>query len=242
MSKKTTSLRAYDRQTTAERYHRGKGFASWRKEKLDEVALDFLVALTPPQAVLLELGAGTGHFTKRVIASGRFGRIHVTDGAPAMLDVAQQTLPKEDGLLQFSILDFANEWAGQFGEQAFDAVTSTMALHHAADKQRLFEQIFKVLKPGGIFVFGDHMAANSALGQYLIDRERALIKLGRDKQDDEARIRDQIKIDEWRQKAEGDQCESVSQYLTYLSAVGFVEADCLWQDFWLAVFVGRRAE
>ena len=128
-----------------------------------------------------------------------------------------------------------------FGENAFDAVTSTMALHHAGGKRRLFQQINKVLKPNGAFALGDHMAGDSDFEQYLIGRDRALIKLEPEYHGDQEKIRQQIQIDEWRQDREGDRCESITKYLAYLSSSGFVDVSCPWKDFWLTVFVARKS-
>jgi len=241
MTKKPASLRIYGRRITAERYHRRGGFAADRKRKLLEVSLELLLALTEPGDTLLELGAGTGHFTQMILATKQLGKIDVTDGAPAMLQLAKDTLPNEDGQLRFDLLDFETAWVERYKYAAYDAVTSTMALHHAANKRRLFEQIHTVLKPGGVLVLGDHMAAGSELGQYLIDRERACVKLGREQAWDDESIRQQIQIDKDRKKIEGDRCEPVAHYLTYLADAGFAEVDCLWQDYWLAVFVARKA-
>jgi ubiquinone/menaquinone biosynthesis C-methylase UbiE len=224
----------------AERYHRRGGFAPRRKEKMLEVVLELLVALAPPQSTLLELGAGTGLFTKKIIKTNHFKRIHVTDGAPAMLEITQQNLPSGDGFLQFDIVDFSAEWSERLNSNGFDAVTSTMAFHHAQDKLRVFQQVFEVLKPSGVFVFGDHMAGTSALGQYLIGRERALERLGREEKREPEQIQAQMQLDEQRQEAEGNRCEPVVQYEAYLSSCGFEEVDCLWRDYWLAVFVARR--
>jgi tRNA (cmo5U34)-methyltransferase len=240
MTKKQKSLLAYDWQPMAERYHHTGGFAPLRKEKLLEVTLDLLITLTTEGATLLELGAGTGHFTRKIIEANHFSKIQVTDGAPAMLSIAQEKLPNKSDFLQFKLIDFETDWADQFGENAFDAVTSTMALHHAEDKRRLFQQINRVLKPNGAFALGDHMAGDSDFEQYLIGLERALIKLEPGHHGDQEKILEQIQIDEWRQEREGNRCESVPQYLTYLSSSGFKDVCCPWKDFWLAVFIARK--
>jgi SAM-dependent methyltransferase len=115
-----------------------------------------------------------------------------------------------------------------------------MAIHHVQDRASLFKQIFGVLKPGGIFVLGDHVAASSGTGQHLIDRERALERLGREEQAEPERIREAIQFDAQRQKAEGNHCESVAQHVSYLTGCGFEGGECLWQDYWLVVLVARK--
>ena len=236
----TPSLVYYDDDTRAERYHRRRGFAPERTARMHEVMLDLLATLTSPQSVALELGAGTGLFTEKLLNTHHFGELYVTDGAPAMLAVARQTLAAAQTPLHFVHLDFATDWLDLFPGIGFDAVTSSMALHHANDRQRLFRQVFAVLKPGGVFVLADHMAGTSPCIQYLLARERALIRLRIDGKEDLEQLPEMIAVDDERGRREGNLCETVPEYLAYMDAVGFEDVDCLWRDYWLAVFVARK--
>lgn len=49
--------------------------------------------------------------------------------------------------LHFVELDFTSAMADKLEQKQFDVVASSMALHHAEDKAKLFAQIFEVLKP-----------------------------------------------------------------------------------------------
>ena len=236
------SLNAYNDKARAERYARSKGFGFERKVRMYEVTLDLLTALTAPKSTVLELGCGTGLFTEKLLSAKHFQEIYATDGADAMLSKAQQTLGAGGGQLRFLHFDFTTDWLRHFEDIGIDAVVSTMALHHATDKQNLFRQIFDVLRPQGVFVLADHMAGTTAYTEYLIGRERALIRLGREAKENRARILEVIRIDEERQKEEGNRCETVAQYQQYLTSSGFEDVDCLWRDFWLAVFVARKPE
>ncbi|NIV39686.1 MAG: methyltransferase domain-containing protein [Anaerolineae bacterium] len=157
-----------------------------------------------------------------------------------MLEIAQRELPGKPSLLGFDIVTFSAEWPESVTSKRFDAVTSTMAIHHAEDKLQLFQQVYRVLKPGGFFVNGDHVAGAFPTGQYLVGRERALESLGRDGCVEPGRIAEQIQLDERKQRAEGNRCESVAQYGIYLAACGFEDVECLWQDHWLAVLVAHK--
>ena len=234
------SLTFYDDSTRAERYHRKKGFAPARKERMLKVTIDLLTTLTSPQSTVLELGAGTGLFTEKLLNANHFQEIYVTDGADAMLTIARKTLKSKQTLLHFVQLDFTTSWSNRFADTGIDAVVSSMAIHHADEKQQLFQQVFAVLKPRGVFVFADHMAGTSACTQYLITRERALIKLGQEGRKSPEQILELMREDEERQRAEGNMCETVAQYQQYLATSGFEDIDCLWRDYWLAVFVARK--
>ncbi|MCJ7737757.1 MAG: class I SAM-dependent methyltransferase [Anaerolineae bacterium] len=224
----------------AERYHRRGGFAPERKEKALQVTRDLLLALTPPGSTLLQLGAGTGFFTEKLLQASHFREIHVTDGAQAMLAIAQQTLASEDTILRFSLLDFATLWSGRFAGIGIDAVASSMAIHHAENKQQLFRQVLAALKPGGVLVFADHVAGTSDCIQHLIGRERALVRLGRDRNVATEKILQVIRTDEKVQREEGNRCESVARNQDHLARNGSQDVDCLWRDYWPAVFVARK--
>jgi tRNA (cmo5U34)-methyltransferase len=157
----SNSLIFYNNSARAERYHQKKGFASERTARMHEVKLDLLTTLTAAQSTILELGAGTGLFTEKIIRTHHFREIYVTDGAPAMLQVAQKTLEAEQAHLHFIQLDFTTNWPGLLAGIGFDAIASSIALHHAADKHHLFQRIFAMLKPQGVFVLADHIAGNS---------------------------------------------------------------------------------
>jgi hypothetical protein len=83
------------------------------------------------------------------------------------------------------------------------------------------------------------VAGTSDGAQYLIDRERALVRLGVGK--DPERVPKVIRKDHRVQRTEGNMCKSVAQYQDHLSVSGFQDADCLRQDCWLAVFVARKS-
>ena len=230
----------YNDNDRAERYHRKKGFAPKRTEGMREVMQDLITTLTAPQSTLLELGAGTGLFTEKLLRSNHFREIYMTDGAPAMLQVARQALKAEHTHVHYIQLDFTTDWSGLFAGMDFDAVTSSIALHHASNKKYLFQQIFSILKPQGVVVLGDHMSGASTWTENLIMRERAIVRLGKENIVNDEQLQEIMNMDEERGRKEGNRCESVAQYQYYLKQCGFEDGECIWRDYWLAVFVARK--
>jgi tRNA (cmo5U34)-methyltransferase len=232
----TTSITAYNNPGRANAYHQKKGFDPARKERMLGVALRLLQELSLKGGWLLELGAGTGDFTKRIISLNHFSKLFVTDGAEAMLTINQRENAASNHA--FSLLDFSQSaWSNDYPERV-DAVASSMAIHHLEHKQLLFEQVFEVLKPGGAFAFTDHVAGSSDVTQHLINLERARVKLGSSANAKE--LEQFILGDEAAQAKEGNYCESVEAYVQMLKDAGFVDVDCLWREFWLAVFVAKK--
>ena len=87
----------------------------------------------------LDLGAGTGKFTKRLLATG--AGVCAVDPVPAMLDqLRRQDLGVE--------LKAGSAEAIPFGDASFDAVVCAQSFHWFATFGALVE-IHRVLKPGG---------------------------------------------------------------------------------------------
>ncbi|MCK9900778.1 methyltransferase [Parafrankia colletiae] len=102
-----------------------------------------------PTTRLLDLGAGTGETSLRVLARHPHATLVALDESAAMLDRAQAQLPTAHlhvGRLQDPLP------AGPF-----DLVVSALAVHHldGPGKADLFTRVAAVLRPGGRFVLGD---------------------------------------------------------------------------------------
>lgn len=236
------ALAYYGDQENARRYDAQTGSDPGRKQEMLGVTLRLLRDMAPAGASLLELGAGSGLFTRMLADSGHFSIIHATEGAGAMLDIARPRLDATQTPVVFSALDFTQEdWGGAYQAAGFEAVTSSMALHHATNKRRLFRQVFDALAPGGAFVFADHMAGASPLTSRLIGLARGRVKL-KEQSPNLADLEAFIRADERKQEQQGNRCESVAEYLRYLGEAGFSDVDCLWRSDWLAVFVARKPE
>lgn len=98
---------------------------------------------------VLDIGCGTG--TLAIAASQRVGRkgsVSGVDASPEMLARARKKASKAG-----AVIDFKNGVveALPFGDGQFDAVLSTMTLHHLGPKSRLecAREVRRVLKPGG---------------------------------------------------------------------------------------------
>lgn len=113
-----------------------------RHQALDAAAL-------PPGARVLELGCGTGGFTRRLVERG--ARITAVDRAPSMIVRARQTAPAA-AFVDGEITDYRPEPA------TFDAVWCAFVLHelpHEA-RQRALAVAHQALTVGGSLVIVEH--------------------------------------------------------------------------------------
>ena len=116
------------------------------REMLEMLAL-------PTGASVLEIGCGTGRFTRAAAASGL--KPTAIDVSTIMLEYIRDKAQK-DGLASI-----ATQHAGfltmDFPEATFDAAVSGVALHHLPDAWKFvaLRNIARVLKPGGQFILRD---------------------------------------------------------------------------------------
>jgi ubiquinone/menaquinone biosynthesis C-methylase UbiE len=98
---------------------------------------------------VLELAAGTGRVTRHIrnrIAPA--ARLVATDISPDMLSVAKEKLAGES-------IEWQTADAGQlsFDDNQFDLVVCCFGLMFMPDRKKVYEEIMRVLKPGGKFLF-----------------------------------------------------------------------------------------
>lgn len=107
--------------------------------------VQMLSAGLEPGMDVLELGCGSGYFTRELIKTG--ARITAIDISPDLLELARRAAP--DPNVTFLA---ENAYAMSFADSRFDAVIGISVLHHLEIEKGLAE-VFRVLKPGGIICF-----------------------------------------------------------------------------------------
>jgi arsenite methyltransferase len=106
--------------------------------------------------VLVDLGCGRGQDVIR--AAGRVGpegsAIGI-DRTPAMIAKAGASVPPALTNLRFICCDLA---ALDLADGSADVVISNCTINHATDKQAVYAEIHRILRPGGRFVVSDIIA------------------------------------------------------------------------------------
>jgi ubiquinone/menaquinone biosynthesis C-methylase UbiE len=117
----------------------------------DPYATDLVARLSLPEsAAVLELACGTGIVTRRLRDRlGPTARLVATDLNEAMLGYAARKFGPEEAV-EWKQAD-ATELP--FSDQSFDAVVCQFGLMFFPDKGKAVRETFRVLKPGGIFIF-----------------------------------------------------------------------------------------
>jgi ubiquinone/menaquinone biosynthesis C-methylase UbiE len=109
-----------------------------------------------PGSIILDVGCGAG-FDLYVAArlTGPRGRVHGVDLTEAMVERARDNLQKA-GIANAEVQQVESE-SLPFAANTFDVVISNGVINLSPDKETLFREINRVLKPGGRFGFADVM-------------------------------------------------------------------------------------
>ena len=183
-------------------------------------ARTFIVEQVLPDAVtaVLDLGTGDGALIAAVRERWPAAAVVGLDLSSPLLDRARARFAGS-AEVKFLNHDLMEPLPTALG--AFDAVVSSLAVHHLPDRRKhgLFEEVFSILEPGGVFCLFDVVASPTP---ELHERAQAGLGFGPEDQhpsDQPARLEDQ---------------------LAWLREVGFDHVDCFWKWLELAVLAGTK--
>ena len=131
-----------------------------------------------PDPLVLDLGCGPGSLAVRLLARLPEATVVAIDADPVTLALGRAAYADLPGL-RFVSLDLrAAGWAarlGLSGRQA-DAVVSTTALHwlSGAELRDLYATLAGLLRPGGVFLDGDHLREDETSNPVLARLDRVL--------------------------------------------------------------------
>ncbi|MEH2262856.1 class I SAM-dependent methyltransferase [Nostoc sp.] len=179
---------------------------------------------------VLDLGAGTGLYSGMVQSVFPNAEFILLDLAPEMLEKAKFRFSKMGKSPKILIGDYIET---DFGD-SYDLIISALSIHHLSDfdKELLYQRIYDVLKPGGIFVNADQILGKTAdleelYRQHWLDSIRAN---GISEKDLKAA----------QKRMEYDRMATLDIQLRWLEAAGFQNVDCWYKNFSFAVFGGYR--
>ena len=98
----------------------------------------------------LEVGCGNGHVCKHLARKYHL-KVTGTDIDPEMIQFAKENI---DDIPHIRFLEM-NATKMHFEDNKFDIVLSFGIMHHIGDWEGALEEISRVLKPLGFFIFGD---------------------------------------------------------------------------------------
>lgn len=136
-----------------------------------EAQIATICAAIPPLSGaghIVELCSGEGLLTRALLERFPEARLHALDGSPKMLEATRRTAGELAERLETREFDLAARHWRALEFQAH-AVVSSLAVHHldGAGKQALFQDIFAMLAPGGVFVLADLIEPTRAESRHI---------------------------------------------------------------------------
>ena len=166
---------------------------------------------------VLDLGSGDGRLLALVLAARPGASGVALDFSPPMLQQLAARFQSRPGV---EIVEHNLEQPlPALG--TFDVVVSSFAIHHVVDerKRTLYQEIWSILEPGGVFCNLEHVATPSAASH---QRFLAAMGIGPEDEDPSNKLLD------------------VHTQLQWLRDIGFADVDCHWKWRELALLAGRR--
>ncbi|HTM10349.1 MAG TPA: class I SAM-dependent methyltransferase [Verrucomicrobiae bacterium] len=109
---------------------------------------------------ILDVGAGYGGLAMYLLARFPNATAVCQDGSQAMAELGAERMKEFAGRFSYVIADFSKRnWSRKITDR-FDAAVSSIAIHNVRDTttiQRIYTEIFPLLKSGGCFLNFDRM-------------------------------------------------------------------------------------
>jgi len=130
------------------------------RERRFSAMLDVLAATLPPRFRALDLGAGPGSLSERLLRRFPRARCVAVDRDPVVQRIGRGALGTVHGRLTWVEAELgAPDWTSALPRGKFDAAVSTTALHwlDRPHLERLYIDLGRRLRRGGAFVNGDRL-------------------------------------------------------------------------------------
>ncbi|HYK92539.1 MAG TPA: class I SAM-dependent methyltransferase [Thermoplasmata archaeon] len=137
------------------------------REARFSLILDVLESELPPRFTALDLGSGPGSLAVRVVRRFPRARVVAVDFDPVALQIGQGALRSWADRIDWVDADLnRSEWTAALPAPRFDAALSTTALHWLgrATLTRLYRDLYRRMKPGGILLNGDYFPGPASPG------------------------------------------------------------------------------
>jgi tRNA (cmo5U34)-methyltransferase len=192
------------------------------------ICLPIVKSLTKAKRVL-DIGAGTGLFTKFINEERNDLHFTLSDISTDMLAVAKERFAGLDNF-EFGEYDLS---AGPI-EGKYDLIISALAIHHLEDEQKakLYQYIFDALNHGGVFINADQVEGRTKwFDEYYKSTWKGTVtNSGLDEQAINAAF-ERIKLDKFAK---------LEPQLQMLENAGFAEADCIYKYHNFVVMVAFK--
>ena len=239
---RTESIEAYDLPERVRRYDADMDIMHPLRWKMIDVALEVLPFPQSQALKVLDLGVGTGVFTKRLLETHPASSVIAVDGAEAMLQLAAARLGKLSDRVQWVQADFLALPQRTTEPDSLDLVISSYALHHlnAPQKLAVLKNIVSALRPDGWVLNADIVVGETEQTERRHQQLRVAGVTSRAPDDDkrfQTEEATRATLDEL-EAAEQDQPQKLSTDMRILREAGIKNAEVFWKEHREAVTGG----
>jgi len=238
------SLKAYDVPERVKSYDIDMDVMHPLRHKMIEIILDILPFDQDATLKVMDLGAGTGIFSARVLDKYPNAKVTAIDGAAAMVDIATDRLGSSANRIDWVVADFRQLPAKVLAEDGYDLAISAYALHHlnADEKLASLKQVVHALKPGGWFLNADIVVAENQSIENCLQQLRVEGVMSRAPDGDErfASAEATRAYLTAMEIAENDQPQTAATDLQIIRDAGLPSAEVFWKEFREVVIGGPK--
>ncbi|MBD3232080.1 methyltransferase domain-containing protein [Candidatus Dependentiae bacterium] len=244
MNNTKQSISMYDLENRVKQYDIDMDIMHPNRPKMVDVVLNFLPYDKQAKIKAIDLGTGTGFFTKKYLEKFPNSSIIAIDGAEAMIELAKTRLGKLSNSVEFIVGDFGKLQNLIQEQSVFDVIFASFALHHLLipEKENCLKYIFKLLKPNGWFFNADCVIGETQELENVYQKLRIEGILKRTEYKD-PRFKDFATTRKWLddlETKEEDYLIKVSEELSILQNAGFRNIDILWKEYREATWCAQK--
>ncbi|NER02882.1 MAG: class I SAM-dependent methyltransferase [Okeania sp. SIO3C4] len=214
-----------------------------------EIILRIIQGTRPQVNNFLDLGCGDGILGQAILSQYPNSQGVFLDFSEAMIEAAKSKVAENyQANLEFINQDYGlPEWVNKIKEKApFDVVVSGFSIHHQPDlrKQEIYQEIYQLLKPGGLFLNLEHVAPPSKLIEQLFDELFVdSLYAFHQSQGNKNQSREEINQQYYsRPDKKANILAPVETQCDWLRKIGFIHVDCFLKLFEIALFGGIKPE
>ena len=220
------------------------------RERRFRAMFDLIDSMLPPRFVAIDLACGPGSLTERLLSRFPEARSVLVDFDPVLLALGRRALDPLESRTRWIEADLREPgWSSRLPEATADVVLSTTALHWFTSERlaQIYGEVAGGLKPGGLFLNGDHMSYGpdqstlAAAVRRIADRDLASARARPGAEDWDlwwARVRSQPALAElvaerdrrFPKEHGGEPKLTLEDHSELLRGAGFREVGVVWQE------------
>ena len=203
-----------------------------------KMMLEIVAHFKPNPRKVMDLGCGNGFLAEILLKAYPEATAVLVDHSEAMIKKARVHMDTYKDRCQIFHGDFSQHIQQYAGANSLDCIVSGFAIHHLSHemKKTLYQDIHKLLSPGGVFINIEHTASATPEIEKLYDQLFINHLAAYNKRDRHEVAAEYLN----RLDKEDNILASADQQVGWLRDIGFKHADCYFKWMELAVFGGVK--